>query len=28
MKAVVDYALESPKYGKDFADYLKKRLDC
>ena len=26
LKAVVDAALESPKYGKDFADYLKDRL--
>lgn len=26
LQAVVDVALESPKYGKDFAAYLKKRL--
>jgi UTP--glucose-1-phosphate uridylyltransferase len=26
LEAVVDVALESPKYGRDFAEYLKKRL--
>lgn len=26
LKAVVDHALVSPKYGKDFAEYLKERL--
>ena len=28
LKAVVDVALESPKYGKDFEKYLKTRLKC
>lgn len=28
LQAVVDVALESPKYGEAFADYLKQRLEC